>query len=205
MAPPLRVAVYAAYPMVIAGLRQILESAGFETVDDVGIGEAVLPANNVDVLVADLGGAGHEDLLAALGEELATLPAVLLVDPASRARVPAGAGAPRSRLLRDVSDRELRLAIEATAAGLVVESPELARAIEDSVPPQPVSDVTLTQREAQVLQLLATGLPNKTIAHRLAISENTVKFHVAALLSKLDARSRTEAVTVAARSGLLSL
>lgn len=54
-----------------------------------------------------------------------------------------------------------------------------------------------------MLELLADGLPNKLIADRLAISENTVKFHVSAILSKLGAHSRTEAVMRAARQGLL--
>jgi len=56
-----------------------------------------------------------------------------------------------------------------------------------------------------VLQLVAEGLPNKTIARRLGISEHTVKFHVAALMAKLGAGSRTEAVHLGARRGLVSL
>jgi len=64
---------------------------------------------------------------------------------------------------------------------------------------------SITDRERDVLALLATGLPNKAIARRLDISEHTVKFHVGSLLSKLDAQSRTEAVTIAARQGLLTL
>jgi DNA-binding NarL/FixJ family response regulator len=63
----------------------------------------------------------------------------------------------------------------------------------------------LTPREQEVLQLLAEGLPNKTIADRLYISEHTVKFHVNAILSKLGAQSRTEAVVRATRLGLLLL
>ena len=63
----------------------------------------------------------------------------------------------------------------------------------------------LTARELQVLQLVAQGLPNKGIARRLGISENTAKFHVASLCGKLGASSRTEAVTLAARRGLILL
>ena len=63
----------------------------------------------------------------------------------------------------------------------------------------------LTPREVQVLELLAEGLPNKAIAARLNISDQTVKFHVSAILLKLGAASRTEAVTLAARRGLLIL
>lgn len=61
----------------------------------------------------------------------------------------------------------------------------------------------LTPRELQVLALLAEGLPNKAIAARLAISDQTVKFHVAAILAKLGAQNRTEAVRRALHGGLL--
>lgn len=60
----------------------------------------------------------------------------------------------------------------------------------------------LTPRELEVLQLLAQGLPNKAIAERLGVSSHTVKFHVNAILSKLGARSRTEAVVLATQMGL---
>lgn len=63
----------------------------------------------------------------------------------------------------------------------------------------------LTDRERQVLELVASGLPNKAIARELGISEHTVKFHVGSLLGKLGAGSRTEAVTLATRRGLLTI
>jgi two-component system nitrate/nitrite response regulator NarL len=63
----------------------------------------------------------------------------------------------------------------------------------------------LTPREHEVLQLVAEGLPNKTIADRLHISEHTVKFHINALMGKLGAQSRTEAVVRASRLGILLL
>lgn len=63
----------------------------------------------------------------------------------------------------------------------------------------------LTARELEVLRLLAEGLTNKAIAHRLAISENTVKFHVNAILGKLGAASRTEATMIGARMGLVPM
>ncbi|MBW3634805.1 MAG: response regulator transcription factor, partial [Chloroflexi bacterium] len=62
---------------------------------------------------------------------------------------------------------------------------------------------TLTTREREVLQLVAEGLPNKAIARELSISEHTAKFHVGSLLGKLGAASRTEAVTLATRRGIL--
>lgn|SRR5581483_5715123 len=63
----------------------------------------------------------------------------------------------------------------------------------------------LTPRETQVLELLAEGLPNKAIAARLGISDQTVKFHVAAISGKLGAANRTDAVRLAARRGLITL
>ncbi|MGH9314549.1 MAG: response regulator transcription factor [Vicinamibacterales bacterium] len=64
---------------------------------------------------------------------------------------------------------------------------------------------SLTPREVEVLDLLAQGLPNKSIAARLAISDQTVKFHVASICGKLGAANRTDAVRRAVRSGLISL
>jgi DNA-binding NarL/FixJ family response regulator len=63
----------------------------------------------------------------------------------------------------------------------------------------------LTPRERQVLDLIALGLPNKEIAHRLAISDQTVKFHVASIIAKLGATNRTDAVRRALRSGLIAI
>jgi DNA-binding NarL/FixJ family response regulator len=77
------------------------------------------------------------------------------------------------------------------------------------LPPAPVDsapkDQVLTSREQEVLKLLAEGLPNKGIADRLRISDHTVKFHVNAIMSKLGAQSRTDAVVRATRQGLLLL
>jgi len=74
-----------------------------------------------------------------------------------------------------------------------------------SPPADDAPGVTLTARETEVLQLMARGLPNKIIAARLGISLHTAKFHVAAILAKLNASSRTEAVTLGARRGLVAL
>jgi DNA-binding NarL/FixJ family response regulator len=72
---------------------------------------------------------------------------------------------------------------------------------------RPFAELTepLTPRESEVLQMLASGLGNKEIAARLAISEHTVKFHVAAILGKLGAASRTQAVSLGIRRGLVLL
>ena len=72
-------------------------------------------------------------------------------------------------------------------------------------PTAPAGNQGLTPRELEVLAAMADGASNKVIARRLGISFHTVKFHVAAILEKLDAESRTEAVLAAARLGLIML
>ena len=83
--------------------------------------------------------------------------------------------------------------------------PELAPFSQAGVRDLPEGVTDLTPRELEVLALVADGLPNKAIAGRLGISDHTVKFHVNAILSKLGAQSRTEAVTRAMRMGLITL
>src|SRR5689334_1001917 len=111
-------------------------------------------------------------------------------------------------LARDADADQLDLAVRSAEAGLVlldlpVAATSLAVGSLVSSPAQATEP--LTARELQVLQLVAQGLPNKGIARRLGISENTAKFHVASLCGKLGASSRTEAVTLAARRGLILL
>jgi DNA-binding CsgD family transcriptional regulator len=124
----------------------------------------------------------------------------LVLGPAGLGPEAVGSGA-GGYLRHDAADARLRAALHAVAAGLqVVEPPEPA-----DVPAEDGAVEDLTPREMEVLQLLAEGLPNKEIARLLHISEHTVKFHVTTIFGKLGARSRTEAVTRAARQGLLIL
>jgi DNA-binding NarL/FixJ family response regulator len=119
-------------------------------------------------------------------------------------------GGVRSLLPRSATADEIVGAIAAAAAGLVVLHPDL---IEDLLPRNEASDralpttpiQALTPREIEVLGMLALGLGNKTIAKRLGISEHTVKFHVSSIFTKLNASTRTEAVTLGARLGLIML
>lgn len=112
----------------------------------------------------------------------------------------------RGLLLRDSSAETLQSAIAALAGGLIVLDPVF---VSSALTPAQTSEEApleaLTPRENEVLQLLAEGLANKAIAGQLKISENTVKFHVNAILSKLNAQSRTEAVVRATRAGLIIL
>ncbi len=91
----------------------------------------------------------------------------------------------------------------ARAAGLAAEAIVLAPAEDDE--DRAGSPEPLTPREVEVLELLAEGLPNKAIAARLGVSDQTVKFHVAMISGKLGAANRTDAVRRAVRGGLITL
>ena len=106
-------------------------------------------------------------------------------------------------LLKDTQAEELCRAIKAAAAGQVQLSPEAAARLMREVR-APESPETLTERETEVLRLLAAGKANKEIARALTIGEQTVKTHVSNILAKLGVQSRTQAALHAARIGLVS-
>jgi DNA-binding NarL/FixJ family response regulator len=105
-------------------------------------------------------------------------------------------------LLKDTNADELRRAVKAAAAGQVQLSPEAAVRLMREVR-TPEAPETLTERETDVLRLLADGQSNKEIASNLSIGEKTVKTHVSSILSKLGVQSRTQAVLAAMRTGLI--
>ncbi|MEB2334488.1 MAG: response regulator transcription factor [Anaerolineaceae bacterium] len=107
-------------------------------------------------------------------------------------------------LLKDTQAEELRRAIKAAAAGQVQLSPQAAARLMREVR-APESPEKLTERETDVLRLLALGRANKEIALELTIGEKTVKTHVSAILRKLGVPSRTQAALHAVRIGLVSI
>ncbi len=107
-------------------------------------------------------------------------------------------------LLKDTESDELRRAIKAAANGQVQLSPKAAARLMREVR-APDSPEALTERETEVLRLLAQGRSNKEIAHDLTIGEKTVKTHVSNILSKLNVPSRTQAALYAVRIGLVSI
>jgi len=116
----------------------------------------------------------------------------------------------RAVLPRDASAAEILAAVEAAASGLAVIDPRdlepllAAASGSDGAPlAAAMENGKLTARELEVLRMMAEGAANKTIAWKLGISEHTVKFHVASILGKLHAGTRTEAVTVGIRKGLV--
>jgi len=124
------------------------------------------------------------------------IPVVVLLDP-SLANAALRSGI-RGAISWDATPEEIEAAVHAVHAGLVVTMP-------DTQPFTPEFTEPLTGRELEVLDLVAEGLSNKLIAHRLNISEHTVKTHVASIFAKLGASTRTEAVSRAIRRGLLML
>jgi DNA-binding NarL/FixJ family response regulator len=142
-------------------------------------------------------------------------PSLLLVTDLAQASEVLAAGA-RGVISRNSSPRQIHAALHAIAEGLRVIDGE-ARFTADARPPsrglRPPSHEgrgdsllePLTARELEVLDLLSAGMTNKEIASRLGITEHTIKFHVNAILGKLDAETRTEAVVHAARLGIVTL
>ena len=107
-------------------------------------------------------------------------------------------------LLKDVSADELAQAIRSAHAGRSTLSPEAAQALVHAVSQPPATGLDLTERERVVLALMVEGLNNTQIAGRLTVSPSTIKSHVSNILSKLGVSSRTEAVTLALRNGLVT-
>jgi two-component system, NarL family, response regulator YdfI len=156
--------------------------------------DVVLTAFPVEQLPASRNGAGPVYVLLADGSPTTwTLEAV-------RAGV-------RAVLRRDASAPEILAAVDAAASGLVAIEPPDLEALLPAAGPVAASGESpvLTPRELEVLAMLAEGAANKTIAWKLQISEHTVKFHVASVLAKLNASTRTEAVTTGIRRGLVML
>jgi DNA-binding NarL/FixJ family response regulator len=209
---PLAVVVVAPYPSVRAGLRAMVErSDTVQVIAESASGE--IPAHiEPDAFIIDVD-PEQPSLASRLIDRYPDASLLLLLDSAeSYEQLP---GAPFERavgvLLKDAGADEIGAALQAATQGLVVVDPEIARLYltPTRIAPRP-DDLAdgiepLTERERQVLELLAAGLPNKTIAMELGISEHTAKFHVGAIMSKLGAASRTEAVTIAARRGVLVL
>ena len=214
--PDLRILIIADDPLARAGLATLLTHQPDCTV----VGQmaahidilAGLHLYQPDVVVWDLGWEPTPGLAEAptglerLAEVRDTGQPVVALLPDDRYATLVWASGVRGLLLRDVHTATLALALPAVAQGLVVcDAALVSSLLSVRQPPLMSSAEVLTPREQEVLQLLAEGLPNKTIADRLHISEHTVKFHVNAILSKLGAQSRTEAVVRATRLGLLLL
>ncbi len=211
----IRVFIVAASPLIRAGLQSMLADSRVDIVGSAADLESIsgqLVDVEPDVVLVDAAADAHEELLNALEDaELAREYAVIVLSEQPQAAWLSKAlrAGVRAVLPREVAPEQLRAALEAAAAGLVIVHPsELDTVLPATVGSSLAVDELpepLTRREREVLQMLAAGLANKEIAGRLAISDHTVKFHVASILGKLGASTRTEAVSAGIRRGLVML
>lgn len=217
---PLRVLVVADSPVVRAGLVAVLaEDAGLLVVGrttTAAVGVAVARHRPDVVLVArepgETTGTGLDEDSPAPEHPAVVVMRELEDDAGGHTAVDALRAGARAVLPRDAAPAALRAALRAVAAGLVVLPAEslvatLSRASMSATAEEVRAEggPALTPREVEVLAMLAEGVGNKRIAARLAISEHTVKFHLASIYAKLGASTRTEAVMAGARRGLVML
>ena len=212
----IRVLIVASSSISQSGLEHLLRASTslqvVRVVSDFGLLSESVEELQPDVVVAEITGQDRslpEEILK-LSEE-APVGIVLLVDDANTERdMDALRGGVRAVLPRNVSPGAIIAAVEAVEAGLAVLLPEGLDTLlrESSASHRAVSPPlveALTPREIEVLGMMVEGWGNKEISTRLGISEHTVKFHVASIMGKLNASSRTEAVTSGIRHGLVML
>ena len=198
----LRVLVVAAYPALRAGLVSLLTSDRLlEPIATEGV-ELDDAGSAPSAIVVDYSAGEPEEILSIA--EAFPQTALVMIGADLATDGPGLSGAPVAYLPSDVDAAALTAAVRAAASGLIVLDPTVAGATGVHTHTRTSESAeTLTAREREVLLLVAEGLPNKAIARELGISEHTAKFHVGSLLGKLGAASRTEAVTLATRRGIL--
>ena len=211
----IRVFLIAASPLARAALQNRFKAQNVKIVGSATSMEALdgdFSDSQADVLLVDASSEPPEAIVESLADsDLATeIPTVILGEPGSpTVSAQALHSGIRALLPSETSTDQLIAALQAAAAGLVVLNPTEIPAAFPAVAPasQSLAELPepLTRREREVLQMLAAGLANKEIAARLNISDHTAKFHVAAILGKLGASTRTEAVALGIRRGLVLL
>ena len=211
----IRVFLIASSPLARAALQNRLKAQSVKIVGSAAAIDALggdLSDTQADVLLLNGVGESAGAMIESLADSdlAAEIPTVVLAEATSpAASAQALQAGIRAVLPSEVSTDQLAAALQAAAAGLVVLHPSEIPATFPALAPasQPLAELPepLTRREREVLQMLAAGLANKEIAARLNISEHTAKFHVAAILGKLGAATRTEAVALGIRRGLVLL
>jgi two-component system nitrate/nitrite response regulator NarL len=203
----MRVFVAADTPEDRARLRALLEADDLEIAGEgpVEVDAEILHRADPDVVVALPGRSDGGDAVAGSWPDAEGFTLVVLTSSPGDAAAAMAAGA-RGVLAPDSEAPVLGAAVRAVARGLLVVAPELGPAA--AGPRERETGLLiedLTPREHEVLQVLAEGRSNREIAQRLGVTEHTVKSHVDAILGKLGAHTRTEAVARAARHGLITL
>jgi len=211
----IRVFIVAASPLARGALENLLATRGVSVVGKSASLESLFEQIvdvEPDIVLVDGSGDNAEAALDALvSSNLASETTVILLSDQPRPGWTAEAlrAGVRAILPSLVSPDQLAAAFEAAMAGLVVVHPSgIAVALPaPAAALSPLAELAepLTPREREVLEMLASGLVNKEIAAKLSISEHTVKFHVASILGKLGAATRTEAVSLGFRRGLVLL
>ena len=207
----IRVLIKATSPVVKAGLETLIRSyASFQVVrelsDETDEAESAIEDEPPDVIVAELEARNDESSEEAFDEAADGIPVVLLIRGPMAQWTDALKQGVRAVLPDNATGPQIVAAIEAVAAGLTVLHPI---EVESLLPTRAANELletlpeALTPREIEVLRSMAEGFGNKEIAARLGISEHTVKFHVASVMGKLGAASRTEAVTLGIRHGVI--
>jgi DNA-binding NarL/FixJ family response regulator len=198
----------------LAGMAVHALNGRVQIASDTRISLERFAASKSDILLADLDSpSAAEAMIHFLESAPAGTGSVALIDEPDPQWVRSALLAPINGIIaRDASAEELQLAIQAAEAGLVLLHPTSVRSlVQHSALPEindgPTEELLeqLTSRESEVLRLVSMGLSNKEIAARLAISEHTVKFHISSILGKLHAASRTEAVSLGIRRGLIPI
>jgi NarL family two-component system response regulator YdfI len=211
----IRVFIVAASSLARTGLQSVITSRNAEVVGSVANFEALVDRWSdveAEIVLVEASGEQSDSVIDSLASsQLASEAAFVVLSDhfAPRWISEALRAGVRAVLPSDIPQEQLISAIEAAAAGLVVMHPAEIDAMFPAMGPssRPLADLAeeLTPRESEVLQMLASGLANKEIAARLSISDHTVKFHVASILGKLGASSRTEAVSIGIRRGIVLL
>ena len=201
---PLRLHIVADDPLVRAGLAQLLADApDCQVSAQTSLAEAFDAQDDrqLDAIIWDVGWNADDNWPD--WSEIGLPVIALLADEADVTAVwTTGVNA---LLNRQVEGDTLMAAVKTAVHGLTILDPALAQSLLLTPALTPPITEDLTPRELEALQLMAQGLTNKAIAQRLDISAHTVKFHVSAIMSKLGAQSRTEAVVRATRMGLIML
>ena len=209
----LRLIVVAANLLARAGLAALMEERGFTVVaqSEGSDLERLVDDGQADALIVDLAWQS-ESLRQSLAECVGHVPMLALIsddetEESLLALVGTMAAFPGYGILPRESDPDaFASALNAIDFGLIVLDPSLRRLQGLSWERQLKADKSpLTARENEVLQLLARGMTNKAIALELGITEHTIKFHVNAIMGKLGAQSRTEAVVRASQLGMIVL
>lgn len=206
--PPLRVLIVAADPLSRAGLSALLRDLPDMQIVGQLSGDPDwlqhVDTYRPDVLLWDAGWDASPDTFADWPDTFDPGCPLLVLLPDESLVAHAWAIGPAGLLLRTAPPERLAAALQAVADGLIVLDPRFPPdQLRRGASSDPSTD--LTPREREVLQLVAEGLSNRAIALRLSISEHTVKFHINAIMEKLGAQSRTEAVVRATRLGLIVL